>query len=92
MQIADFLSKKKIPIHQICVIYYFMDTKTGYEIMKSIKSNAKCENELRTYIIKKENEGKSKKAAKIVGLNKFLRMYYGKVKKKYRKLNIWQIY
>ena len=63
--------------------------KTGYEIMKSIKSNAKCENELRTYIIKKENEGKLKKVAKIAGLNKFLRMYYGIVKKKYRELNIW---
>lgn len=63
--------------------------KTGYEIMKSIKSNAKCENELRTYIIKKENEGKLKKVAKIAGLNKFLRIYYGKVKKKYIELNIW---
>lgn len=63
--------------------------KTGYEIMKSIKSNTKSDNELRTYIIKKENEGKLKKVAKIAGLNKFLRMYYGKVKKKYRELNIW---
>ena len=38
---------------------------------------------------KKENEGKLKKVAKIAGLNKFLRMYYGIVKKKYRELNIW---
>lgn len=63
--------------------------RTGYEIMKSIKSNTKCENELRTYIIKKENEGKLKKVAKIAGLNKFLRMYYGIVKKKYKEINIW---
>lgn len=63
--------------------------RTGYEIMKSIKSNVRKENELRTYIIKKENEGKLKKVAKIAGLNKFLRMYYGIVKKKYRELNIW---
>ena len=28
--------------------------KTGYEIMKSVKSNTKSDNELRTYIIKKE--------------------------------------
>ena len=41
------------------------------------------------FIIKKENEGKLKKVAKIAGLNKFLRMYYGKVKKKYKELNIW---
>ena len=63
--------------------------RTGYEIMKSIKSNVRNENELREYIIKKENEGKLKKVAKIAGLNKFLRMYYGIVKKKYRELNIW---
>ena len=39
--------------------------------------------------LQKENEGKIKKVAKIAGLNKFLRMYYGKVKKIYRELNIW---
>ncbi len=63
--------------------------KTGYEVMKSIKSSCKEDCELKTYIIKKENEGKLKKVAKIAGLNKFLRMYYGIVKKKYRELNIW---
>lgn len=63
--------------------------KTGYEIMKSVRSNVNSNNELRTYIVKKENEGKLKKVAKIAGLNKFLRMYYGKVKKKYKELNIW---
>ena len=31
------------------------------------------------YILKKENEGKSKKHAKIAGLNKFLRIYYARV-------------
>ena len=63
--------------------------KTGYEIMKSVRSNVNSDNELRTYIVKKENEGKLKKVAKIAGLNKFLRMYYGKIKKKYKELNIW---
>lgn len=63
--------------------------KTGYEIMKSIKGSCKEDNELKAYILKKENEGKLKKVAKIAGLNKFIRMYYGKVKKKYRELNIW---
>lgn len=60
--------------------------------MKSIKSSCKLNNELKSYIIKKENEGKSKKVAKIAGLNKFLRMYYGIVKKKYRELEIWYSY
>ena len=63
--------------------------KTGYEIMKSVKSSCRDDNELKAYIKKKENEGKLKKVAKIAGLNKFLRMYYGIVKKKYKELNIW---
>ena len=63
--------------------------KTGYEVMKSIKSSCRTDNYLKSYIIKKENEGKLKKVAKIAGLNKFLRMYYGTVKKKYKQLEIW---
>ena len=63
--------------------------KTGYEVMKSIKSSCKLDNELKVYIIKKEKEGKSKKVAKIAGLNKFLRIYYGIVKRKYKDLRIW---
>ena len=31
----------------------------------------------------------SKKIAKIATLNKFLRQYYGKVKRKYKELEIW---
>ncbi len=63
--------------------------KTGYEIMKSLKSSSKSDNEVKSYIIKKENEGKPKKVAKIAGLNKFLRLYYGSVKKKYIELSLW---
>lgn len=63
--------------------------KAGYEVMKSIKSSCRLDNDLKSYIIKKENEGKLKKVAKIAGLNKFLRMYYGIVKKKYKQLEIW---
>lgn len=50
--------------------------KTGYEIMKCLKTvkpahdDAVCK-----YILKKEAEGKAKKVAKIAGLNKFLRIY-----------------
>lgn len=35
--------------------------KTVYEVMKSIKSSCKSDNELKSYIIQKENEGKLKK-------------------------------
>ncbi len=57
--------------------------------MKSIKSSFKSDNELKSYIIKKENEGKLKKVAKIAGLNKFLRIYYGTIKHLYKELEIW---
>ena len=63
--------------------------KTGYEVMKAIKSSCKNDNILKAFIIKKENEGKKKKVAKIAGLNKFLRIYYGTVKRKYKELEIW---
>lgn len=63
--------------------------KAGYEVMKSIKSSGKVGNELYDYISKKEEEGKAKKVAKIAGLNKFIRMYYGKVREKYKELEIW---
>ena len=36
------------------------------------------------YILKKESEGKSKKVSKIAGLNKFLRIYYARVKEVYQ--------
>ncbi len=35
------------------------------------------------FIMKKESEGKPKKVAKIAGLNKFLRIYYARVKEVY---------
>ena len=56
--------------------------KTGYEIMKCIKSN-KPDDPVFIYMIKKENEGKPKKVAKIAALNKFLRIYYAGVKEVY---------
>ena len=40
-------------------------------------------------MLRKESEGKNKTLAKIAGLNKFLRMYYGIVKNKYKELEIW---
>ena len=36
------------------------------------------------FILKKEREGKSKRAAKIAGLNKFLRIYYARVMEVYQ--------
>ena len=58
--------------------------KVGYETMRCITSHPKELDPVYRFIIKKELEGKSKKAAKIAGLNKFLRIYYGRVMEVYR--------
>ena len=54
--------------------------KVGYEVMRVLKSHpAPKDDAVYNYILKKESEGKSKKHAKIAGLNKFLRIYYARV-------------
>ena len=54
--------------------------KVGYEVMRVLKSHpAPKDDTVYNYILKKESEGKSKKHAKIAGLNKFLRIYYARV-------------
>jgi transposase len=58
--------------------------KTGYEIMKSLKSNKPENDAVYLFMIKKEKEGKPSKVAKIAGLNKFLRIYYARVKEVYQ--------
>ena len=58
--------------------------KTGYEVMRSLKTHSMPEDgAVYQYILKKEAEGKPKKVAKIAGLNKFLRIYYARVMKVY---------
>lgn len=58
--------------------------KVGYEVMKNLKaSKPQKDNAVYEYIVKKENEGKNKAVAKIAGLNKFLRIYYARVKEVY---------
>ena len=54
--------------------------KVGYEVMRVLKSHPTPKDDaVYNYILKKESEGKSKKHAKIAGLNKFLRIYYARV-------------
>lgn len=58
--------------------------KTGYEAMKCLKTVKPTEDAaVYEFILKKETEGKPKKVAKIAGLNKFLRIYYARVKEVY---------
>lgn len=58
--------------------------KVGYETMRCIKTHPRPDDPVYQFVIKKEMEGKSKKAAKIAGLNKFLRIYYARVKELYK--------
>ena len=53
--------------------------KTGYEIMQSLVTHKPADDPVYDFIQKKRSEGKSGKEAMIAGLNKFLRVYYGKV-------------
>lgn len=58
--------------------------KIGYETMRCLKTIKNVDDPVYQYMIKKENEGKPKKVAKIAGLNKFLRIYYARVKEAYQ--------
>lgn len=56
----------------------------GYEVMMSIKNHKPAKDApIYFFILKKEQEGKPKRVAKIAGLNKFLRIYYARVKEVY---------
>lgn len=61
--------------------------KTGFEIMQSKLKQKPVNDDVYIYIKKKQSEGKSWKEANIAGLNKFLRIYYGKVNALYDEIN-----
>ena len=54
--------------------------RTGYLIMKSLKSHRPSADPVYEFMLKKELEGKAKHVAMIAGFNKFLRIYYARVK------------
>lgn len=58
--------------------------KIGYEVMRCVKANGRSnDSAVYDFMIKKEDEGKAKKVAKIAALNKFLRIYYARVSEVY---------
>lgn len=61
--------------------------KTGYEIMQSLIKHKPENDVVYDFIVKKRLEGKCAKEAMIAGLNKFLRVYYGKVSELYSNLD-----
>lgn len=60
--------------------------KTGYELMQCLKRLKPQNCPVYAFIRKKEAEGKAGKAAKIAGLNKFLRIYFARVRDAYAHL------
>ncbi len=60
--------------------------KTGYEIMQSLIKHKPADDSVYDFIQKKRSEGKCGKEAMIAGLNKFLRVYYGRVIERYSEL------
>lgn len=59
--------------------------KTGYEIMMYLKiAKPGQDNAVYLYMLKKESEGKPLRVAKIAALNKFLHIYYARVKEIYK--------
>lgn len=59
--------------------------KTGFEIITCIKILKPENDKVYEFLEKKLNEGKAIKVAKIAALNKFLHIYYGKVRELYMK-------
>ena len=62
--------------------------KTGYEIMQCLIQHQPDDDPVYSFIQKKRSEGKSAKEAMIAGLNKFLRIYYGRVTELYNQIDI----
>ena len=61
--------------------------KTGYEIMQCLIQHKPIGDPVYDFICKKRLEGKNGKEAMIAGLNKFLRLYYGRVAELYKEIN-----
>ncbi len=57
--------------------------KTGYEVMQCLKIHKPNDDPVYRFICKKESEGKYYLTAYMAGLNKFLRIYYARVKEVY---------
>ena len=60
--------------------------KTAFEIMQSFIMHKPSNDPVFDYIEKKRSEGKCAKESMIAGMNKFLRIYYGKVSELYRNI------
>ena len=62
--------------------------KIGYEIMQSLLKHPPTGDPVYEFIVKKRSEGKCAHEAMIAGLNKFLRVYYGRITELYSTFQI----
>lgn len=60
--------------------------KIGFEIMRSIISHKPNGEPVYEFILKKRAEGKGSTSSNIAGLNKFLRIYYGRISQLYQNI------
>lgn len=61
--------------------------KTGFEVMQSLIQHKPVGDPVYDFIQKKRSEGKCGKEAMIAGLNKLLRVYYGRVSEMHRQID-----
>ena len=62
--------------------------KVGYQVIQSIIMHKPQNDPVYEFIEKKRSEGKTGKEAMIAGLNKFLRIYYGKISEVYDSIDL----
>lgn len=58
--------------------------KACYEVMQSLKASKPLTDPIYIFMVKKEQEGKPFKVAKMAGVNKFLRIYYARAMELYK--------
>jgi len=58
--------------------------KACYEVMQTLKASKPQTDPIYLFMVKKEQEGKPFKVAKMAGVNKFLRIYYARAMELYK--------
>lgn len=65
--------------------------RVGYEIVKSFKQQKSEKSRVYEYMMMKEKEGKKKKVVMIAGITKFIKIYYGTMKRIYKEEELKEV-
>ena len=65
--------------------------RVGYEIVKSFKQQKSEKSRVYEYMMIKEKEGKKKKVVMIAGITKFIKIYYGTMKRIYKEEELKEV-